>query len=218
MSLADVVLAFDTSDGYCAAALMRDGDIAAARYEEMTKGQAERLMPMLYEVLREADVAWADIDRIGVGTGPGNFTGIRLSVAAARGLALSLGRPAIGVTRFDALAFEQPIPCAVALDARRGRIFLQVFGGDGAPDIAPRLLDLNLLPDEIFGHDLACVGSAGEALAERIGGKVAPAAVSPAPAIAHIAASREPGKRPVPFYLRDADAAPPRDAAPAILP
>ena len=65
----------------------------------MAKGQAERLMPMLEELLAEAGIAWRIFAPLAVGTGPGNFTGVRISVAAARGLALGLGIPAIGVTR-----------------------------------------------------------------------------------------------------------------------
>ena len=70
----------------------------------MDRGQAERLLPMLEEMLAEAGVGWRDLDGIGVVTGPGNFTGVRLAVAAARGLALALGIPAVGVTVFEALA------------------------------------------------------------------------------------------------------------------
>jgi tRNA threonylcarbamoyladenosine biosynthesis protein TsaB len=99
-----LILAFDTSAAHCAAALLSGGRVRARREEAMAKGQAERLMPMLEEVLDEAGVAWAGLDAVAVCVGPGNFTGLRLSVAAARGLALSLGKPAVGVTRFEALA------------------------------------------------------------------------------------------------------------------
>ena len=83
-------LGFDTSAAHCAAALVSGTRILAARHEEMTKGQAERLFPLLAELLAEAGVDWRDLSVVGVGTGPGNFTGVRIAVAAARGLALSL--------------------------------------------------------------------------------------------------------------------------------
>ena len=89
------ILAFDTSAAHCAAALLCAGKIEV-RVDEMARGQAEHLMPMLEEVLAAQGLTWADLDAIGVGTGPGNFTGIRISVAAARGLALGLGIPAVG--------------------------------------------------------------------------------------------------------------------------
>jgi tRNA threonylcarbamoyladenosine biosynthesis protein TsaB len=70
----------------------------------MARGQSERLVPMLEDLLAEGGVAWRDLDAIGVGIGPGNFTGIRIAVATARGLALGLRVPAVGVTGFDAPA------------------------------------------------------------------------------------------------------------------
>ena len=95
------VLAFDTSAAHCAAALLSDGQIVQ-RVDEMARGQAEHLMPMLEEMLSHSDLTWRDLDAIGVGIGPGNFTGIRISVSAARGLALGLGKPAIGVSTLEA--------------------------------------------------------------------------------------------------------------------
>ena len=88
----------------------------------MAKGQAERLMVMLEEMLAEAEISWADLCVVGVGTGPGNFTGVRISVAAARGLALGLGIPAIGVTALEAAAFGASLPVQVVLDARRDEV------------------------------------------------------------------------------------------------
>ncbi|WP_273509172.1 tRNA (adenosine(37)-N6)-threonylcarbamoyltransferase complex dimerization subunit type 1 TsaB, partial [Planktotalea frisia] len=96
-----IVLGFDTSAAHVAAALLRDGEIIATAREEMSRGQAERLMVLLEELLAQNTHVWSDLDAIGVGVGPGNFTGIRVSVSAARGLALGLGIPAIGVNRFD---------------------------------------------------------------------------------------------------------------------
>ncbi|HRO15722.1 MAG TPA: tRNA (adenosine(37)-N6)-threonylcarbamoyltransferase complex dimerization subunit type 1 TsaB, partial [Paracoccus sp. (in: a-proteobacteria)] len=87
----DLTLGFDTSAAHCAAAVVFGGCILAQRFEPMQKGQAERLFPLLAEVMDEAGVALSDLTVLGVGTGPGNFTGIRIAVAAARGLSLSLG-------------------------------------------------------------------------------------------------------------------------------
>ena len=69
----------------------------------MAKGQAERLMPLVDEIFVEAGKTAAELGAIGIGIGPGNFTGLRISVSAARGLALALARPAIGVSVFEAL-------------------------------------------------------------------------------------------------------------------
>ncbi len=99
-----MILGFDTSAAHCAAALLSGERVLAARVEAMAKGQAERLMPLLEELLAEAGVGWRDLAALAVGVGPGNFTGVRIAVSAARGLALGLERPAIGINGFEALA------------------------------------------------------------------------------------------------------------------
>ncbi len=200
-----LILAFDTSAAHCAAALLSGDQIIASCFEDMARGQAERLMPLLEEVLAEAQVSWVDLSAIGVGIGPGNFTGIRISVAAARGLALSLGVPAIGVSSLEAQAIDAARPIWTLIDARRDHFYAQYLRRDGN-DEAPTL---------ISAHEVARLTGA------RIGPDVAG---DPAPAIARIAARRladaghTPIPRPAPLYIRTADAAPPRDPAPLILP
>ena len=206
-----LILAFDTSAAHCAAALLGPGGILAERVEDMAKGQAERLMPMLAELLAEAGRDWSDVTAIGVGIGPGNFTGVRISVAAARGLALSLGVPAVGVTRLEALACGLPASVAVIEDARRDEAYVLL------PGEAPRLCALADLPD-LTGRSL--VGSAAEIAAVRAGGTPCPPALPLAVAIARLAAERAgtAQPRPAPLYLRAADAAPPSELPPRILP
>ena len=168
----------------------------------MEKGQAERLIPLLEEVLAEAGIGWADLKALAVGTGPGNFTGVRIAVAAARGLALGLNIPAIGVTRLEALAHGLPRPLLVAEDARRNEVY--ALGFDLAQMKLPCILSRDALP--VAPH------VTGSGFAEGL----APA-MPLAEAIARIAATRAPGPRPAPFYLRGADAAPPSDPPPVIL-
>ena len=199
------ILAFDTSAAHCAAALLSGDRIVASRQEEMARGQAERLMPLLEEILVEAGVAWSDLDRIGVGIGPGNFTGIRISVAAARGLALGLDVPAIGVTSLEALSHGTAEPVVASVDARAGRVYLS-DGGE------PILADPEALPDLPAGA--TCIGHAAEALARACGGRAAASALPVAEAIARIAASRVTEGRPAPLYVRAPDAAPARPAPP----
>ena len=210
--MTDAVLGFDTSAAHCAAALVSGGRILACRIETMDKGQAERLMPMLEELLAETGLGWRDLAAIGVGTGPGNFTGVRISVAAARGLALSLGIPAIGVTAFESLSLGLSTPAVALVDARRGSVWL------AADDLSPGQAVLDALPDSLHGR--AFVGHGAEAAAAALGGTaVAPIHSLPA-AIALIAAARRgiAQPRPAPLYLRAADAAPPSDPPPVILP
>ena len=205
--MVETVLAFDTSAAHCAAALLLPGGRVLTRLEPMEKGQAERLMPLLEDLLREAGLGWSDLTRLAVGTGPGNFTGVRISVAAARGLALGLGIPAIGITRLEALAFGLPRPITVVEDARRGEVYVQGFGSDASEAL---LLD---------GSDLSHVLETSHLTGSAAGPAALPAAVPLAEAMVRLAADRDlPQPRPAPFYLRGADAAPPSDPPPVILP
>ncbi len=197
------ILAFDTSAAHCAAALLLQ-DRVIQRLEPMEKGQAERLIPLLEEVLAEGGIGWRDLRALAVGTGPGNFTGVRIAVAAARGLALGLGIPAVGVTRLEALAHGLPRPLVVIEDARRDQVYVQLFtpAGPGPAHLADRIVP-------------ACPATGSAA-----GPGALPPAMPLAEAIARIGAERaaSPQPRPSPFYLRGADAAPPADPPPVILP
>lgn len=210
-----LILAFDTSVAHCAAVLLAGERVVVARAEAMAKGQAERLMPLLAEVLAEAGMGWHDLAALAVGVGPGNFTGVRIAVAAARGLALGLQVPAIGVTVLDAVAYGLPRPLAVVEDARRDQVYLQVFSADAAQ--AAQVCALADLPPLLGG--LALAGSAAAQVAALTGGAVRVPHCDPVEAMARIARSRigQPQPRPAPFYLRGADAAPPRDPAPVLL-
>ncbi|MDO5704355.1 MAG: tRNA (adenosine(37)-N6)-threonylcarbamoyltransferase complex dimerization subunit type 1 TsaB, partial [Paracoccus sp. (in: a-proteobacteria)] len=121
----DLTLGFDTSAAHCAAALLSGDRVLTTRHEDMTKGQAERLFPLLEQMLADVGTTWADLDAVGVGTGPGNFTGVRIAVAAARGLALSLRIPVVGVTTLDALRFGQTGAVVTSADARQDRLYVQ---------------------------------------------------------------------------------------------
>ena len=185
------LLAFDTSAAHCAAALLLD-DRVITRVDEMAKGQAEHLMPMLEEMLAAERLTWADLDGVGVGVGPGNFTGIRIALSAARGLALGLGKPAIGVNGFDARAHGEVLPFTATIPAPRGQSYVQNFDPTGATDVPQQLMQ-----------------EAGQqkTTADLIA------------ATARVAADRlhSQADRPSPMYIRSADAAPPRDPAPTIL-
>jgi N6-L-threonylcarbamoyladenine synthase len=199
---APLVLAFDTSAAHCAAALLSGDRLLAECSEEMLKGQAERLIGLCEELLATQAVSFRDLSAIGVGIGPGNFTGIRIAVSAARGLALGLGIPAVGVSGFDALRFGTAGPCACAIDARRDEVYLQVFTTDEARP--PVMVSRHDLP-AFEGPMIGCCG-------------LAPA-LPTAHAIARLTLERFTVRvpRPAPLYLRPADAAPARDTAPPIL-
>lgn len=212
-----MILSFSTSGPYCGVAVFADGKVKAAQHEELARGQAERLMPMIEEVLSEAGADYSDLDAIGVGAGPGNFTGIRISVSAARGLALGLGIPAVGVSTLEALALGQNGPVLTSVAAGRDQLYLQRFGVGVAR--GPSLVPFDSLSDWAC-PGLTCIGDRAEEIATRIGANSGPAMHAPASAIARLAETRwqDTPPRPAPIYLRPADAAPARDAAPVILP
>jgi len=213
-----LILGFDTSAAHCAAALLCGDTVLAAREEPMEKGQAERLMSLLEDVLHAGGVGWRDLALLAVGVGPGNFTGVRIAVAAARGLALGLAVPAIGVTRFAALAHGLPRPLVVAENTRRGETYLQEFGLAGqtsdARIAAPPLLASGMAPTYL-------VGNAAETFAAMLDRPVTilyprfPVAEAIAREAAQLLGTPQP--RPAPFYLRGADASPPSDPPPVIL-
>ncbi len=211
-----IILGFDTSGPYCGTALMVGGDVIAAHHVEMVKGQAESLMPLLEETLRDGGVSHKDLTRLAVGTGPGNFTGIRISVSAARGLALSLGIPAVGVTLFDALKVGAPLPFLASLQATRREVYISDVTADGAS--APVQCAIEDIPAPAHAG-CVCIGHRSDEIAEHLGLAFQPAAYAPASAIVRVAATvtPDPADRPAPYYLRPADAAPPRDPAPVIL-
>ncbi len=185
-----LILSFDTSAAQCAAALVYGDRVLAQKSETMAKGQAERLFPMLEEVLAAGGKVWGDLDRIAVCTGPGNFTGVRISVSAARGLALSLDIPAVGISAFEALAFGSEGNTSVVLDARRGQVYRQEF------------------------RDGMAIGVPEREIADEV---PAPQIVDPV-AVATLAMRAPDGVKPSPAYLRPADAALPSDPPPVILP
>lgn len=194
----DLSLGFDTSAAHCAAALIQGDRLLAQVHEDMARGQAEHLFPLLEELLAGAGLGWRDLSVIGCGTGPGNFTGIRISVAAARGLSLSLGIPAVGVTVTEAMAHGLPRPCRVAIPARPAGLIWQDFGT--GVESQPR----QDLPEDM---------PPGPPIAQPV--------MPLTEGIARIALARRDMSglpRPAPVYLRPADAAPARDRGPVMLP
>jgi tRNA threonylcarbamoyladenosine biosynthesis protein TsaB len=132
------VLGFDCAGRGCAAAVLAGGSVLARRAESMERGQAERLMSLIAETLKEAGLAPGELDLIAVTTGPGGFTGIRIGLAAARGLALAAGIPAAGVSNFAASAASVPPPArgarvlVAAIESKREEFYLQAFAASGA--------------------------------------------------------------------------------------
>jgi len=217
------ILAFDTATTGCSAAVWADGAVAAHRARAMPRGQSEALLPMIQEAMAAAGMAFGDLDLLAVTVGPGAFTGLRIGLAAARGMALAAGLPCLGVTTMEAVAEAVPEeergdgPVLIALDAKRADLYAQAFGPEGAPLAAPAAVlpeDLpDLLPPGAAAATVAgdAAGPALEALAAAgIAGRASSApGVPDAARIAALAARRwRPGTElpaPAPLYLRPPD-------------
>jgi tRNA threonylcarbamoyladenosine biosynthesis protein TsaB len=182
-----IALALDSSGSACSVALVDDGGaVLAHRFRAMVRGHAELLMPMLREAMAEAEIGFATLGLIAATVGPGSFTGIRVGLAAARGLALATGLPAVGITAFEAVAAAvEPAGEAivVAIDSRRAEFFLQVFAADGiaaGPPIAVAPGDLAaslpegglILAGDGAGRAAAALAAPGRAV--RLSGIAAP--------------------------------------------
>ncbi|MDX1421750.1 MAG: tRNA (adenosine(37)-N6)-threonylcarbamoyltransferase complex dimerization subunit type 1 TsaB [Kiloniellales bacterium] len=218
------ILAMDAAGAACSAALWRDGRVVAGRFEPMRRGHAERLVPMIEAVMAEAGARYADVDRLAVTLGPGGFTGVRIGLATAQGLALASGRPLVGVSNFLVLAAaartEAPAEgsLAVAIDAKRQDFYLQIFAADLRPRGEPRSIWPEELAEAVPPGPLLLVGDgapqAGPALAAagRQFRLAAAPAVADAARLAELVAADVSGAlaaAPVePLYLRPPDVTP----------
>jgi tRNA threonylcarbamoyladenosine biosynthesis protein TsaB len=225
------LLAFDAAGRGCSAAVWHDGAVLAADRAAMARGQAERLVPMIESVLAAAGVHHGALDALAVTTGPGAFTGVRIGLATARGYALALGIPAIGIGSLTAIAAgtdpaeRRGRTLLVLIDAKRADVYAQAFRPDLAPVTAPMAktpaaLDGALPPGAML---LAGDGDAGAEAALRAAGRPvrrasAPTLVDPG-TLAHLAARAPlPAKDappPRPVYLRPPDVTWPAGHAPS---
>src|SRR6478752_9537123 len=166
------VLAIDTALEACSVAVL-DTARADLRVQEslpMQRGHAEALMPLIARILQSAQLDFADFDRIAVTTGPGSFTGLRVGIAAARGIALAAGKPAVGLSTLAAyaaphMAADETVPVVAAIDARHAHVYLQVFGPGGRAHTLPRLSPLAEAVRAAAAVRSCIVGSAAQSVA-----------------------------------------------------
>ena len=211
-----LVLGLDTTLGACSAALYDSGrvEVLAHRHEAMQQGHAERLAGMVEEIAGEAGINLGDLDRIAVTIGPGTFTGVRIGLSLARGMAVALGIPVIGVSTLQAIAANMgdnrdALPVSVIMDARRGAVYTQTFSATGEPLNEAACVRLDDLGSHLVPGDHVIVGS-GTTLVGDMSDKWHSGDVSPVPdsrVVAKLAAVLPvPKVSPAPIYLRPADA------------
>ncbi len=212
------ILAIETSGAACSAALMSGGTLCE-RAEPMARGHAERLIPLIGEVLAEAGAAYVDLDLVAVTVGPGTFTGMRVGLAAARGIALATDRPCLGVSSFEAVleagreqaeaAWAEGRAVLVGLDSRRSEVFAQMFEAPLGAAAEPLVAAPDALARRCAGTGLILGTAAaiiGAALASGCAAKIMDVAPSAA-AVARLAerlwsAGVRPSGFPDPLYLR----------------
>jgi tRNA threonylcarbamoyladenosine biosynthesis protein TsaB len=216
------VLAIDTALAACSAAVLDTeyGGIVASESLPMVRGHAEALMPLLQRIMRAAGLAFSDIDRIAVTTGPGSFTGLRVGIAAARGIALAADKPAVGLSTLSVyaaphIAADDTCPVVAVIDARHAHVYMQVFGPGAHTFTEPRLAPLREAVQAAAAMPSFIVGSAAQAVAAALSAAdVMPASVDDraAPDIAWVARMGavvpESKSPPKPQYLRAPDAQP----------
>jgi tRNA threonylcarbamoyladenosine biosynthesis protein TsaB len=212
------ILAIDTSTDACSAAVWNNGNICE-RLKEMSRGHAEALLPLVVAAMDDADSRFDELDLLAVTVGPGAFTGVRIGLAAARGMALAASLPCLGVTSFEAIAAAvEPEdaaggPLLVVIDSKRGDVYAQVFVA-GAPAALPLLADARSLARRLPKGPLLVAGDATASVLpalKEIGINVRAAAVPGYPTAARIAtlaacrwrkANESAQLMPLPLYLR----------------
>src|SRR5262249_38131051 len=209
-----------TALGACSAALVDDGRVLAGEHEQMLRGHAEALAPMVKRIMDKAGCAFSELDRIAVTTGPGTFTGQRVGLAFARALGLALKKTVIGVTTLDALAAEaiagndEAKWSVAAADAKRGEIYLAARSRS-ENILPPMLIALEQAPAELarleerLGSIAVIAGTATEmlmALPSRIRFTDSSVRQPDAVWVARLALSAPVGPPPKPLYLRPPDA------------
>ena len=201
------VLAIDTTLEACQAAVIDGARVLASRSEPMQRGHQERLAPLVQQAMADSGMAFKALERIAVTVGPGSFTGLRVGLAFAKSLGLAMGIPCVGVRTMQALAAGQPGRLAVALDARREQVYLQLFE-DGDARSQAMALSFAEASDRVRAFAEAgptrLIGSGAPLL--EAGLQASPAQVDPVMVARLAAREGEPLAPPHPFYLRAPDA------------
>lgn len=200
-----LIVGLTSSTATVGVAVARDGELRASRQVVTDRRHAEEITPLLTEALREADCSVAEIDRLAVDVGPGRFTGLRVGLATARGLALACSLPMVGVTSLELLAAGSPgRPVVAVIDARRNEVFQQVFHSSGPEKavVGP--------PAELAAAvplDAVVVGDGADRYHDIYGAPVVLGQAPDATVLVGLAADRTPqnGSEVLPVYLREPD-------------
>jgi len=168
------ILSIDTAHGICSVAVAENGAVIAQREEYEQSRQAERLFLIIEEILKENKLSYSQIDAIAANIGPGSFTGVRIGLAAARGIALAAKIPVIGVSGFESLEYKAKSFMAsedilIAFDARREQVFTKFYSkGFGGEEALMSYGDVASLVKASSGFEVA--GDAAELIMPHLSG------------------------------------------------
>ncbi len=164
-----MILAIDTSGPICSAAFLDSGSnqIVTQRSDDIGRGHAELLLPMIDELMAASELQWSDVEAVGCSTGPGSFTGLRVGLAAAKGFAFALSCPCIGVSVFEAFNCGRTDPLCVVLNAKRNEFWLQIFDNTREELEDPKAVSHEHVLDFIPSNIADLVGSGAQDLASR---------------------------------------------------
>lgn len=171
-------LAFDTTANGCSAALLNETEVIAKYDEEMEFGQAEALIPQLQKMLQQHNLQFKDIGLLGVCIGPGSFTGVRSSTAAARAFALACPQLAVtGVTAFEAYAHsldmsELSLYNAVIIETKRDDFYFQLFNGKLEKLTDAAAVNYDDIISQLKGKTVTLIGNGVERFLDKPSGLV----------------------------------------------
>lgn len=214
------ILAIDTALAACAVAVLdtEKGARSTSETVPMLRGQAEALMPMIARVMDEMNIEFSELDRIAVTVGPGSFTGLRVGISAARGIALAASKPAVGLSTLAAyaaphIAQDDTLPVVAVIDARHDHVYMQVFGAGGRTLVSPRIAPLREAAHTAALAPARIVGSAAKLVVAAWPSGEQPPVLVEAPDVpdvnwvARLGAAATPGPgSPKPLYLRPPEA------------
>lgn len=205
-----IILAVDTALGACSVAVLDGEKMLAHRFEEMARGHAEALAPMVDETMREAGISFAALDRLAVTTGPGTFTGQRVGLAFMRAMRIALNKPLVGVSTLEAMAFATGADRAAAIhDAKRDEAYL-LLSAKGEVTLPPAVMPFKkaLARIQSFGPCALC-GTGAAAAKSALGRDFSLTDIRQPDAlwVAKLAVTRPISDTPpAPLYLRPPDA------------
>jgi tRNA threonylcarbamoyladenosine biosynthesis protein TsaB len=214
------ILAFDTTLSLCSIAITAGNTLLASLTEPERARQVERLFPMIEQALQQTGIGYGDLDALAVTTGPGSFTGVRIGIAAAKGLRLVTGLPLIGLSGFEVIAHAlrqkrlgTKTEMLIVLDARRDQVFAQLFDSEAQPLREPAMLDYAAIGGYAGNAPLLVAGNGKYLVAEYLPGVEladacydSPDAVTLAAAAYQVLTLRPQGGDVAPLYIRPPDA------------